>query len=484
MQVLDNPTIARAELMRRWHAGGEENGRFLIGVVSTGIYCLPSCRARKPKDENVRFLLGEAEAQAAGLRACKRCRPDHFYRNFDPDAEGLFALVERLRADPSAFGHTRDLCAAMGVGSTKLAQLFRQHYHQTPAIFLQQARLVAAARALLRSKASVVEVGLAVGFDSASGFHESFLRRFGLAPGAYRKLRGASGMRLSLPDDFRSHDLFGLFGRDPDGRTEKLLGQGRAIKALRLAGKPARLELRFQKSGLAVQWDAPRKLPVGAGVEAHQRVLRLLGLAHDPGPFERRLARSKGLGRLIRGRRGLRIPQTNDAYEALVWVIVGQQVNLEFASVCRARLIELCGTDAGQGALAHPTPEQVAVLDYADLTRLQFSGRKAEYLIDTSRAIASGELDLEGLALRSVGTIEKTLGAVRGLGPWSINYLMMRAFGLGDCVPVGDSGLVAALKTFFDLEARPDAPETLRLMEVFAPHRSLASFHLWKSLDE
>lgn len=244
------------------------------------------------------------------------------------------------------------------------------------------------------------------------------------------------------------------------------------------------MELCFDKRGLRVDLSAPRALPARAGVEAHARVSRLLGLANDPGAFERRLGRTKGQARLIRGRRGLRIPQTNDAYEALVWVIVGQQVNLEFASVCRARLIALCGTKAGDGALAHPTPEQVAKLDYADLTALQFSGRKAEYLIDTSRAIASGELDLDGLATESVATIEKTLGAVRGLGPWSINYLMMRAYGLGDCVPVGDSGLVLALKNFFGLEARPDAPETLRLMEVFAPDRSLASFHLWKSLDE
>jgi len=207
-------------------------------------------------------------------------------------------------------------------------------------------------------------------------------------------------------------------------------------------------------------------------------------LAQDPGPFERRMARTKGLGRLIRGRRGLRIPQTLDAYEALVWVIVGQQVNLEFASVCRARLIELCGTPAGAGALVHPTPAQVAKLDYGDLTALQFSGRKAEYLIDISRCIAAGELDLEGLAGASAEHIQKTLLAVRGLGPWSVQYLMMRAFGLADCVPVGDSGLVSALKTFFELDEKPDASETLRLMEVFAPDRSLASFHLWKSLDE
>jgi len=117
MQVHDNPDFDREVLLPLWHAGGASNGQFLIGVLSTGIYCLPSCSARKPKDENVRFLADEAEAQAAGLRACKRCKPQNFYLDYDPDAELLGRLVECINRFPELFDGTRDLCKDPSSGS-------------------------------------------------------------------------------------------------------------------------------------------------------------------------------------------------------------------------------------------------------------------------------------------------------------------------------------------------------------------------------
>ena len=82
---------------------GKFNGKFLIGVLSTGIYCLPSCPARQPKPENVKLFKTEAEAQAAGLRACKRCRPDLFYRGEDGDLQLFDGLAKRVRATPENF---------------------------------------------------------------------------------------------------------------------------------------------------------------------------------------------------------------------------------------------------------------------------------------------------------------------------------------------------------------------------------------------
>ena len=90
-------------LAKMYASDKTSNGRFLTGVLSTGIYCLPSCTARKPKAENVRFFLTELEAQSAGLRACRRCRPDAFYRNHDPDLEQLLALIAQIREEPSGF---------------------------------------------------------------------------------------------------------------------------------------------------------------------------------------------------------------------------------------------------------------------------------------------------------------------------------------------------------------------------------------------
>src|SRR5258707_1059488 len=110
-------------------------GRLLIGVMSTGIYCLPSCTAREPKPENVRFFKTEEEAQAAGLRPYRRCHPDYFYRDYDPDSESLFALVEAIRREPSTFSGLEDMASASAIGLTKLHALFRQHYLTTQSLY-------------------------------------------------------------------------------------------------------------------------------------------------------------------------------------------------------------------------------------------------------------------------------------------------------------------------------------------------------------
>ncbi len=486
MKVLDDPALDRTATLARWRTKDPGNdGAFVVGVLSTGIYCLPSCTARAPKPENVRFFLDEDGALRAGLRACKRCKPHHFYRGHDADRERVEALADRVRARPHDFEGLSDLRRAAGVGATKLNALFRRHYHVSPAAYLSRARLALAAHELVRTQRRVLDVALDAGFESSSAFHEGFQARYALSPGAYRKLAETNTFTLVPPESFRSEDAFRMFGRDGDGRTERVEGR-RATKALLLEDEPALLELRFERRRVRAIVHARRRPSRARMVAAHAAALRMLGLGVDPGPFERRMKRTRGLARLVRGREGLRIPLTADAFEGLVWVVVGQQVNVTFAATCRARLIELAGrrVPVDDSFVAHPTPAEVARVEYADLEPLQFSRRKAEYVVDTARAIAAGELDLEGLRHAPAGRVVDTLGAIRGLGPWSVNYLLMRSFGLEDCVPVGDVALVQAIQDFFGLPARPDARETVRHMEVFAPHRSLATFHLWRSLGD
>ncbi len=199
------------------------------------------------------------------------------------------------------------------------------------------------------------------------------------------------------------------------------------------------------------------------------------------------MAASPRLAPLVAGRLGLRIPQTPDLFDGLTWVIVGQQINLAFAYTLRRRLAEKTGVPVAGGIgglLAPPTAEGVANLTVEELAAVQFSRRKAEYLIGAARAIVAGELDLERLSRATPEEAEAGLVAVRGIGRWSAQYLMMRAFGLEDCVPVGDAGLVKGLARFFNLPDRPGPAETLELMRPFAPYRSWATFHLWQSLKD
>src|SRR5476649_739743 len=139
------------------------NGRFFFGVTSTGIYCLPSCHAKKPKAQNVRFFPTCEAARAAGLRACKKCHPDDFARGADPLLESIETLVGEVRANPAAFADARAIVRRSGFGATRVFELFRQHYHTTPADLLLRARLEAAKQRLLATPAGLAEIAGAAG---------------------------------------------------------------------------------------------------------------------------------------------------------------------------------------------------------------------------------------------------------------------------------------------------------------------------------
>lgn len=450
------------------------DGRFVVGVHSTGIYCLPSCRARLPKPENVRFYRSFADARDAGLRACKRCRPDEWERGIDEARDRLTSTIERMWAAPGEFKSVDDLANAAMMSPSAFFTAVRESYHTTPGTLLAEAR-VEGARHLLRHGQEVGATGLEVGFDSTSAFYENFRRRVGMPPAAYRKLNGKSSFELDLPDGFRLDPFFSYLGRDPQSRTERQVPGGVEL-ALWTSEKPLKVILASQGKGLRVCLDE------GADAfEVHIQVSRMLGLESDPRPFEDHV-RSLGLERLVDGREGLRLPQTANGFDGMVWCIVGQQVNLTFAFTLRRRLAELMNVEVPGGLLAPPTPQWLAERTVDELMPLQFSGRKAEYLIGAARAVCDGTLDFQRLARLPRTEAEKILLSRRGIGPWAANYLLMRALAAPDCLPIGDTGITSALARFFDVP-RPGPQETAALMEPFRPYRSLACYHLWKSLQ-
>lgn len=477
------------------------NGRFLAGVLTTGIYCLPSCGARKPKPENIRFFADEEEARAAGLRPCRRCRPDAFYRGEDPDLEAVSELAREIRAAPEAFSGVADLVERTGMGATKLTELFRRHLHIPPSSFLSRARVENALRRLVAGE-RLTETGFAVGYESVSAFHDAFRRATRMTPGDYRSLvlgRNGSptngGKRLhavhaprleatfvlELPSRFRPDPTRLILGRDPAHLTERAEGPHLA-KALPTSAGPALLTIELDGRRARCRVQTRDSLSPLAAAESHRAAVALLGLQHDPESFERRMLARPRLAPLVATRRGLRVPRLPSVFEGFVWAIVGQQVSLKFAAALRSDLIRIAGRVAPGGFRTHPEPGAVASLEPDELTHLRYSRRKAEYLIDGARLIASGELDLERLPDESATRAERTLRAVRGIGPWSGQFILMRGCGFRDCIPVGDAGLTEALRRFFDLGERPGPTRTHELMEPFAPHRSLATTHLWMSL--
>ncbi len=471
--------LTLAEMHRSWQRHDPAaNGRFLVGVVTTGIFCLPSCPARRPKPENVRFFPAPDEALAAGLRPCKRCRPDLFYAGRDPDRERLEALLGEIRRSPGDFPDAESLAAAAGVGMTKLARLTRLHFHASPLDLLQRARIEWASTELLSGERRVLDIGLDAGYESASTFHDSFRRLTGMTPGGYRRLREADAFTLQLPDDFRAADTLRFLGRDGESPTERVRKRT-AVRALSLAGGPARLTVELGASTARCQLERAAPLAPSERAAAHRIAWRWLGLAGESRP-ERP---TPTWNPLLRRRPGLRVPLAPTVFEGLTWAIVGQQVNLAFAYKLRRSAIELAGERLDPWLVAHPTPTALARLDPADLGRRQFSRAKAKALLGAATR-AAADLDLEALPDGTATAAEETLVALPGVGPWSAQYVLLRACGFADCVPAADAGLARALAAHFHLGERPGAEEARRLMRPFAPHRSLATFHLWSSLGD
>jgi Adenosine deaminase len=467
------PRLSPEKMYAALLAGDSEyNGRFFTGVLTTGIYCLPSCKARKPKQKNVRFFRNVEEARAAGLRPCRKCHPDDFARGADPVLESIETLVDEMRPNPASFPDTSALVRRLGYGATRLFELFRQHYHTTPADLLLRARLETAKRGLLAGDAGIASVAADAGFDALSAFHENFRKFNGLTPAVYRELPGAREFEIEFPPGYPLNYLRRALSRDRQSVSERLEGEDYAA-GVELAGRAALLRMRLSEGMVSAEF------PRGAGVEAHELVVRLLGLEQDASGFAR-LAKRLGLARLTAGRAEMRITQTHSVFDGLLWSVIGQQINFPFAALLRQRLIEKCGRDVGNGLYAPPTPEAVSELNRAELVNLQFSRQKADYVIGIARLVAEGKLDLAALRNGSATRAERTLLNVHGLGPWAVNYVMMRSMGFADCVPLGDTGVSSGLQALFKLEERPAGDAMRRLMRVFSPYRSLATAHLWQ----
>ena len=301
-----------------------------------------------------------------------------------------------------------------------------------------------------------------------------------MEPAAYLDLRRGHAFAMGLPRHFRHSSLLSYLGRDPQSLYEQVDGTTFRF-ALRASTGPLQVSAEIGERSVRCRLSGPGTDDPQGGFEAHRLLRRYLGLRLDPAAFERRADDDPLHRRLLGRRHGLSIPQTPSVFDGLVWVVAGQQVSLAVAFALRRRLGHLCATRLDDHLWLPPTATEVAALDLDTLRANSWSQRKAEYVLDLATAVRDGDLDLADLEQASALRLEATLLARRGLGPWSVAYLMMRSFGLADCVPVGDAALKRNLRRFFELDKNPDVAATLQLMQPFAPYRSLATFHFWAS---
>jgi AraC family transcriptional regulator, regulatory protein of adaptative response / DNA-3-methyladenine glycosylase II len=462
------------------------DGWFFVAVTSTGVYCRPSCPAVTPKRANVRFYPTAGAAQEAGYRACLRCRPDavpgspewnlradlagramRLIADGVVDREGVAGLARRL-AFSERHVH-RQLVAELGAGPLALARAQRA----------QTARLLIEA-----SELPFIEVAAAAGFSSLRQFNETVRATFLLTPTQLRRrmrrrsrplaVPGTIGLRLPYRQPLDAAALLEFLGaRAIPGLEEAADGSFR--RTLRLPRGAGTVALTPDGGHLRCLLRLEDLRDLAAAV---QRCRRLLDLDADPVAIDAALAGDPLLAPLVRESPGRRVAGTVDGGELVVRAVLGQQVSVPAARTTAGRLIAALGQPLHEpdGALTHlfPAPEALAEANPASIPGPAI---RAETLLALARMLTTGELALDPGADRE--ETRRRLAGVRGIGPWTVEYVAMRALGDGDALPVSDLGLRRALER---LGQPVGAGALLRAARPWRPWRSYAVQHLWRAL--
>lgn len=273
----------------------------------------------------------------------------------------------------------------------------------------------------------------------------------------------------------------------PEGRP------GRWQRALRLHGVDLLLTLQAATaatadadtgSALSLDIATPLATPAAfalAADAAEARLRRIFSLDTDPADFHRFAAGEPMLADLIARQPLLRPVLVADPFEALLWAVLGQQINVAFARTLKLRLVDLVGRTLevdGQSARMMPLAEDVALVEPEALRAIQFSRQKIDYVLTLSQAVATGELDLTAVAQMSPDEAIATLTARRGVGRWTAEYMLMRAFGNPDALPAGDVSLQLLIGTAL-LGKRATEAELRQATAHWSPWRGWSAFHVW-----
>ncbi|MDB5754792.1 MAG: repair protein [Massilia sp.] len=285
---------------------------------------------------------------------------------------------------------------------------------------------------------------------------------------------------IPLPPGYQSADVLAFHSRDAEGVAEQV-SPGRIRKGVLLDGVPVLLDVTLTPEAALCEVQADGALTATSRAMVDDALLNILGLRIDPTPFLALAGDDALIGALARRRPGLRIVQSATVFEALTWAIIGQQINLAFAIALRRTFILQAGRQHSSRLWCYPEARDVAALDVGDLTARKFSRSKAETLLRLARLVDQGELSLA--RDDEITQASAALLSVKGIGPWTVNYALLRGYGYADCSLHGDVAIRAALQQLLGEDVKPDIARTEALLERYKPHRTMAAAHLWASLQ-
>jgi AraC family transcriptional regulator of adaptative response / DNA-3-methyladenine glycosylase II len=475
--ALDFDQCVRAALSR----DARFDGQFFVTVLTTGIYCRPSCPVAPPKPANMRFVATAAAAQAGGFRACKRCRPDAAPGSPEWDLRGdVVGRAVRLIGDGVV-----DRCGVgglaqqVGYSTRQLERLMIAEVGAGP-LAMARAQRAQTARVLIDATAlPMADVAFAAGFGSVRQFNDTIGATFALTPSELRA-RAAVGQRASTGSidtrlAFRA-PLWaeGLFAHLVataipqveewrDGAYRRTLRLPRGVGIVALTPHADHVACRLWLTDL-------RDIPT-----AIARCRRLLDLDADPWAVDHTLGRDPLLAPLVHQTPGRRVPRTVDEHEMAIRAVLGQQISTAAARTHTARLVAALGEpiDDPGGGLSRLFPTAAAIAQVGpDVLRMPAQRRAT--VSSLAAALADGKIDLHPGADRD--TARAALHAVAGIGPWSVETIAMRALGDPDAFMPSDLGVRAALQGLGIAVSGAALAERTR---SWRPWRSYATQYLW-----
>lgn len=212
-----------------------------------------------------------------------------------------------------------------------------------------------------------------------------------------------------------------------------------------------------------------------------KKIKWMLGTADDIEGFYKIANRDKKFAHIIKNLYGLRAPKTPSVFEALIIAITEQQIALPVAIALRRRLVEKYGKSIkadGKKYYTFPSPESLAKAEAGDIKKLKFSLKKSEYIVNVSKKVLSGEIDLEKMKKWDKEKISDALTKIRGIGPWTVEYMMCRGMGRYDALPAGDIGLRISLTRYLGRKERVSEKEVREFLEPFGKYKGYAAFYL------
>lgn len=470
------------------------DGRFFIGVKTTGIFCRPVCSARTPLRRNVAFYPSAAAAFAAGLRPCLRCRPERapVLRAFAGGEALVARALQAIDAGALNEGSLEALAARIGVTSRHLRRLFDAYLGATPVQVAQMRRLLFAKQLIEESGLPLADVAFAAGFNSVRRFNAVFRQTYARVPGDLRRLRSdppqANGVVIRLngidrPGFERLLDFYRLRAFAGVERVDA----GAYARLLRLDSAAGTvigtLELRWENEGLRLQCNLADLSHLTSVVA---RVKRMFDLDAPMAAVRAHLQRDLLLRPALKAA-PLRVPCAWDPWELAVRAVLGQQISVKGAATLASRLVARFGTGHGSGrmggtdGLTHlfPLPSTLAHADPNALQAIGLTRSRTATLISLARHIAS--VPAWGGSYPGIDAFVKELTALPGIGPWTAHYVAMRGFSDPDAFPAADLGLLKAARA---LGIAATARQLEAHAEQWRPWRAYAAQALWNFLPK